>query len=210
MEYLLQNAFLLMEFYEREGIMYVNNGDTDLGNSTYPFTDVLPAPGYKGVPRLCDMFLRTDSQETVSISPAMFDELIFPYYKRLCEKAGLWYYGCCEPVNGFWEKSISKIKNIKKVSISKWCNEEIMGPLLLGSGIVYSRKIDALFFAVYHDLDEAGLEKYIRSTMKHARGCQIEFISREVESVCGNLPKLKTAVDIMRRTAADCLGAGLG
>jgi hypothetical protein len=199
MEYLLQNALTLMRFFEKERIMYVNNGETDLWNSTYPFTDSLPAMDYSGIPRLKDMFLRTDSQETVGVSPQMFNEFCLPYYQKLCAHGGLWYYGCCEPVHPIWETSLSTIPNIKKLSISKWCSEEIMGPYLKNSGIVYSRKIDATLIGVDSRMYPDGLANYIKATMKHAEGCQIEFIARDIISTFGNNGKLKTAVEIMRR-----------
>ncbi|MCL2479361.1 MAG: hypothetical protein FWF22_07660 [Treponema sp.] len=198
MEYLLQNALILMNFWESEGIMSVNNGETDLQNSTYPFTDKLPAPGFSGRPRLIDMYLRTDSQETVGISPEMFAEFCLPYYKRLCAMAGLWYYGCCEPVHPIWEQ-LSAIPNIKKVSISKWCNEEIMGQHLRNSGIIYTRKLDAVFAGLDKEIDAEGLARYVRTTMKKAQGCQIEFIYREIPTTYGNPGKLKTVTDIIRR-----------
>jgi len=198
MEYLLSNAFALMEFYEKEEIMYINNGIVEMGNASCPLTDAIPGQGYTGKPRLIDMFLRTDSQETIGISPAMFDEFFFPYYRRLCEKAGLWYYGCCEPIHAIWENALSNIKNIKKVSISKWCDEETMGNHLSNKPIVYSRKLDALFLGKDSGLDTKGLAEYIKTTMRYAKGCQIEFLAREVYSLHGNLGKLRTAVEIIR------------
>ena len=198
MEYLLNNAFILMDFYEKEQIMSLNNGAAEIGNSSYPLTDLLPAPNYNGVPRMKDMFLRTDSQETLSISPSMFGDFFLPYYKRLCQKAGLWYYGCCEPVHNIWENHISKITNIKKVSISKWCDEEIMGSHLKNKPVVYSRKFDALFLGKDSGFDADGFTEYIKNTMRFAEGCQIEFLSREVPSFYGNIKKLKTAVEIFR------------
>ena len=207
MEYLLQNAFILMRFFENEKIMYLNNGEVEnIWTSSYLFTDKLPAPDYNGTPRLIDMFLRTDSQETVGISPAMFNEFCLPYYRRLCAAGGLWYYGCCEPVHPFWESSLAAIPNIKKVSISKWCNEEIMGHHLRNSGIVYSRKIDASFAGLEGELNTDGLARYMQASMKHAKECQIEFISRDILSTYGNPGKLKTAADIMRREIATALG----
>jgi hypothetical protein len=206
MEYLLQNAVILMRFFEKERVMYVNNGETDLWNSTYSFTDRLPASGYTGVARLKDMFLRTDSQETLGISPGMFREFCLPYYKRLCALGGLWYYGCCEPVHPIWEDLFTAIPNIKKLSISKWCNEEIMGSCLRKSGIVYSRKIDAVFTGLEGEIDAEGLAGYIQATMKHAEGCQIEFIARDIISTYGNPGKLKTAVTIIRKEIAAVLG----
>ena len=206
MEYLLQNAFILMNFFETENIMYVNNGEVDLRNSSYPFTDQLPAPGYGGKPRLKDMFMRTDSQETVGIAPDMFIEFCLPYYRRLCAPGGLWYYGCCEPVHPVWENALSKIPNIKKVSISKWCNEEIMGHHLQNSGIIYSRKIDSTFIGLTGEIDAGGLAEYIRRSMKYAKNCQIEFIAREIISIYGNPGKLKTSTDIMRKEIAAVFG----
>lgn len=201
MEYVLNNAFALMDFFEKERIMYINNDTTDMGNSTYPMTDALPAPGYTGVPRLVDMYLRTDSQETVGVSPAMFNEFFLPYYVRLCQRGGLWYYGCCEPVHDIWESSLSKIANIRKISISKWCDEEIMGSLLANKPMVYSRKLDALFLGGGFELDAKGLKKYIEATMRYAKECQVEFLAREIPSIYGNTAKLRDAVDIIRGVA---------
>ena len=206
MEYLLQNALLLMRFFEDEKIMYLNNGEAEnIWISSYLFTDKLPAPDYNGTPRLKDMFLRTDSQETVGISPAMFNEFCLPYYQRLCALGGLWYYGCCEPVHPIWESSLVTIPNIKKVSISKWCNEEIMGHHLRNSGIVYSRKIDASLVGLEGEINADGLAKYMQTTMKHTKDCQIEFIARDIISTYGNPGKLKTAVNIMRKEIAASL-----
>lgn len=40
-----------------------------------------------------------DFQETVGISLEMFEEFIFPCYKKISESYGLLSYGCCEPVD---------------------------------------------------------------------------------------------------------------
>jgi hypothetical protein len=41
--------------------------------------------------------------------------------------------------------------------------------------------------------------------MKHAGGCQIEFIARDIISTYGNPGKLKTAVSIIRKEIAAAL-----
>lgn len=206
MEYLLGNAFLLMDFFEKEKIMYVNNGEIDLWNSTYPCTDKLPAKDYQGVARMKDMYLRTDSQETVSISPEMFCEFCLPYYQRLCARGGLWYYGCCEPVHPIWDCALSKIPNIKKLSISKWCDERIMGEKLRNTGIVYSKKLDATYLGVGDLCDERGLRKSIKDTMSLAGGNQIEFIARDILTINNRPEKLRQAVRAVREEIADALG----
>ena len=52
---------------------------------------------------------------------------------------------------------------------------------------------------------QAELDKYIKATMKHAQGCQIEFLSREVPSIHGDLGRLKKAVEIMRKAVEEVM-----
>ena len=59
-----------------------------------------------------------DSQESVGISPAMYEEFIFPCYEKISRNFGLFSYGCCEPVDPIWDNCISKLPNLRKVSIS--------------------------------------------------------------------------------------------
>jgi hypothetical protein len=56
-------------------------------------------------------------------------------------------------VHPFWE-DIRLLPHLKKVSISRWCNEKFMGEALRGTGIVYSRKPDPRFLGIDVKLDE--------------------------------------------------------
>ena len=49
-----------------------------------------------------DLWGFTESQETVDVSPEMYEEFIFPYEKPIMERFGLNCYGCCEPLHGRW------------------------------------------------------------------------------------------------------------
>jgi hypothetical protein len=200
MEYLTQNALTQMRYYEAEGLLRVNNGNHDSFGSSYNFTDELPAPDYaQGPYRLKDMWLSSNSQETVGVSPSMFHEFCFPYYYRVCEPAGLLYYGCCEPASPFWEKSLSKLPHLKKISISRWCDERFMGEALSGTPIVYSRKPDPNYLSVDQTLDEEAWAAHIRTTLDATRDCLKEFIIRDVYTLHGNIGNAKAAVDIARR-----------
>lgn len=57
----------------------------------------------------------------------------------VCEKFGLIYYGCCEPVHDRWERIIAAIPHIRAVSISPWCNQVKMAEIA-GQSVVFSRK----------------------------------------------------------------------
>ncbi len=96
---------------ESMGLLLPCNGNNWVAQGSFAFTTCLP--GAKDEPhKLNEVWGFLDSQETVTISPEMFDELIFPYYKKISDLFGLLSYGCCEPVHAFWEKSLSRMKNL--------------------------------------------------------------------------------------------------
>jgi len=111
---------------------------------------------------------------------------------------GLVYYGCCEPAHPFWE-DIRRLPHLKKVSISRWCDERFMGEALRGGDIVFSRKPDPKFLGVDERLDEDGWAADIRKTLEATSDVPVEFIVRDVYTVHGNLEKPGRAVEIARR-----------
>lgn len=198
MAYLRDNALSWMRWMESEDLLRLNNGNQDSFGSSYNFTKRLPRPGYNGVVRLQDIWGCSNSQETVGVSPRMFREFCFPYYRAVCEPMGLIYYGCCEPVHPFWNE-ISRLPHLKKVSISRWCNQQFMGQALRGSETVFSRKPDPNFLSVAEHLEEDAWAAHIRETLEATRGVFVEFIIRDVYTVHGNLGNARRAVEIARR-----------
>ena len=142
-----------------------------------------------------------ESQESVGLSPELFHEFVFPYYRDLAEIFGLVYYGCCEPADPFWEKSLQYLPNLAAVSISRWANQAFMAEALAGRGIVYSRKPDPNLLGVDVKLNETAWAEEIRHTLELTvpRGIPTQFIIRDVITVHGNLQKPKRAVEIMRQ-----------
>ena len=199
MAFLRDNALRMMHWAESEGLLRVNNGNQASFGSSYNFTTQLPAPDYPGGPaRLKDMWGNANSQETVGVSPAMFHEFCYPYYRDVCEPVGLVYYGCCEPAHPFWD-DLSRLPNLKKVSISRWCDEAFMGEALQGTEIVFSRKPDPNFLSVDETLNEEAWAAHIRETLDATPGVFVEFIIRDVYTVHGDLGNARRAVEIARR-----------
>jgi len=199
MSFLRDNCLRVMHWAEAEGLLRPNNGNQQSFGSSYNYTSRLPKPGYGGpAARLCDMWGCANSQETVGISPGMFHEFCFPYYRDACEPLGLLYYGCCEPAHPFWE-DLRQLPHLKKVSISRWCDERFMGEALQGTDIVFSRKPDPNFLGVDVQLDEEAWAAGIRESLQAARGAFVEFIVRDVYTVHGNLNKPRRAVELARR-----------
>jgi hypothetical protein len=199
MAYLRDNAMRVMRWSEREGLLRVNNGNEFSFGSSYNFTNVLPSPEFASpAARMCDMWGCANSQETIGISPEMFHEFCFPYYRDMCEPMGLLYYGCCEPAHPFWS-DIRQLPHLKKISISRWCDQQFMGEALQGTNIVFSRKPDPKFLGVHVKLDEEDWAAHIRDTLDATRGVFLEFIIRDVYTVHGDLSKPHRAVEVARR-----------
>jgi hypothetical protein len=199
MAYLRDNALRRMQWMEAEGLLRLNHSNQDSFGSSYSFTRHLPNPDFDGFNvRLRDLWGCSNSQETVGISPQMFREFCFPYYWEVCEPWGLIYYGCCEPAHPFWSE-ISQLPHLKKVSISRWCDQQFMGEALQGTEIVYSRKPDPNFLSVDVQLDEDAWAAHIRETLQATRGIFVEFIIRDVYTLHNNLENARKAVAIARQ-----------
>lgn len=202
MDFVTEDALRLYRWEEENGHMFLNNGNTLIGSGNWCFTDELPQKDFTGHVRSVDTWIHMNAEEACDISPAMFREFILPYQKRLAKEFGLIYYGCCEPTSKFWDHGINEIENVRKVSISPWCDENIMGERLTGKKIIYSRKPrDYMYIGSQVELDEAAFRQNIRQTIEAAKGCKVEYIFRDVMTIHGNGRKVKRAVEIVREEA---------
>ena len=172
-----------------------------VGQGTWSFNNELP--GYEEWQKrpftTKDVWGFMDSQETVGISPQMYEEFIFPCYKKISEQYGLLSYGCCEPVDPIWDNCISKLENLRKVSISPWCNEEVMGERLQGSKVIFHRKPSPNFLGVNPTLDEEAVRAHIRKSLQAARGCKMEITQRDVYTIHNDIAKARRYVEIIRQ-----------
>ncbi|MCL2433452.1 MAG: hypothetical protein FWD16_02910 [Clostridia bacterium] len=185
-----------LRLLEREGVLLPTAGMEGVAMGTYCFSDELPA---SGPVKTTDLWGHINSQETVSVSPAMFEELVFPCYQKIAEQFGLLTYGCCEAVDPFWEKYIKKLHGLRKVSIAPWCNEAYMGEQLRGTNMIYHRKPSPNFLGVGREMDEDGLRAHIRQTAIAAKGCCLELTQRDVYRINGTHHKVRRFVEILRQ-----------
>ena len=193
----LTNDYLeFFNFLEKESVLTNTTGSQWLGQGTYCFTNELPQS--KEIFTTKDIWIYMDSQETVGVSPEMFDEFIFPYFKKIADKFGLLSYGCCEPVDPFYDKSLSRFNNLKKLSISPWCDEFSIAEKIRDQKIVYLRKPSPNYLGVGQNLDEDAIRKHIDKTLTAAKGCHLEFIQRDVYTVNKSPEKVKRYVDIIK------------
>jgi len=199
---LRDNALRMAQWAEREGILELNNGNQCTCGTCFNFTTQLPLRSVvAGQVKLSDMWSGMDSQETVGVSPELFHEFCFPYYRDLAAMFGRVYWGCCEPVDSLWERSLSRLPNLKAISISRWANQSFMAEALAGRNIVYSRKPNPNLLGLDVTLNEAAWAAEIRETLGVTSGKNIpvEFVVRDVYSMHGNIQKATRAVQIARQ-----------
>lgn len=202
MALLRDNAARAARWAESEGLLELNNGNQCTCGTCMNFTTRLPrAPVQPGRVRLSDMWAGMDSQETVGVSPELFHEFCFPYYRDLAAMFGLVYWGCCEPADPLWETSLSKLPNLAAVSISRWADQRKMAEYLDGRRILFSRKPDPNLLGVSRDFDEAAWTAEINGTLDAVAGRDVNasFVVRDVYSLHGNLAKARRAVDLARQ-----------
>lgn len=120
------------------------------------YTSVLPQ-GH-GPARLKESWYRAMAQPLSSVSPAMFREFELDYQKRLFERCGLVYYGCCEPLDRVLE-DLMKIPNMRKLGVSPWANADYCMEAMDGRFVAACKPNPAL---VAGSLNENAIRREIR------------------------------------------------
>ncbi len=183
---------------EEKGLVHSHARMQHLCQGTYCFTDELQ-DGVQGA-KLSDCWLFMDSQETAGISPAMYRDLVFPAYAKAMSHFGLVSYGCCEASHPIWDDCLSKVKNLRKVSISPWCDEEFMGERLQGTNVTFLRKPPATLLGMdTPELDEDAVLSCFCKTAQAAKGCKLEIAQRDVYMVGGSAEKVRRYVQLARK-----------
>lgn len=201
MAFLRDDLLAWIRWQEAEGLLTLDNDNDYAGSGSYGFSNELPRHEHAVTGRVStrDIWFNMNSQETVGVAPEMYGEFVAPYYYDLAREFGLIYYGCCEPVHGIWDPWLRDLPNLRKLSISPWCNEEAMGEALRGSEVIYCRKPSPNFLAVTGNLDEEAYAQHIRRTVQAAKGCTLEISLRDLCTLGGRPDNLTQAVRIIRR-----------
>lgn len=202
---LADDYLALFKALEAEGSLQTAARMQHLCQGTYCFTNELTDSIENA--KLKDTWLFMDSQETAGVSPQMYRDLVFPAYKKVMDHFGLVSYGCCEATHPIWDNCLSKVDNLRKVSISPWCDEEFMGERLQGTGVTFLRKPPATLLGMpTPTLDEEATLNCFRKTGKAAKGCKIEIIQRDVYQVGHSADKVKRFVQLARKGMEEGMG----
>jgi len=203
MRRLTDDYHAFIDAIEAGGAVIPNNDASHVPMDTYGYTRDLPGAGELDRPvRLSDVWGYSNFQETVGMSVPMFDEFFFTYTKEILDRCGLVSYGCCEPVHALWDQCLSRMKNLRKVSVSAWCDEDALGDMIRGRKIVFQRKPFPNLISVDSVFDEGAFLEHMKHTINAARGCPLEVTFRDVTSVRGEPQRLTRAVELTREAFA--------
>jgi hypothetical protein len=185
MAFLRDSKLHMLDFLEKNNLLADNTGGTYVGSGGFGWTSQLPQPDFNPAHvRTMDMWGFTESQETVGISPEMFEEFIFPYQLPIMERFGLNCYGCCEPLDIRWHV-VQKFPRLRRVSTSPWANRERMAEFL-GNNYVMSLKPSPTPLAM-PTIDEVAIRAEIRKDLYTTRNCNVELIMKDNHTL-GNNP----------------------
>jgi len=172
-----------LNFLEQHNLLSLNNDGTYVGSGGFGYTHELPQNDFEGKVRTCDMWGFCESQETVSISPAMFEEFVFPYQLPILKRFGLNCYGCCEPLNNRWT-ILQKAPHLRRISISPWADLEEMAQKL-GNRYIFSMKPSPTDLAI-PAIDEEYIRNNLRRALHLTQGCVVEIIMKDNHTIGKN------------------------
>lgn len=206
MRFLADDHIAFAKWLEEEELLFLNNEKDYIGSGSRGFTRRLPQPDKKPEDpvRLKDLWVLSESQETVGVGPAQFEEFIFPYQKDVTDHFGLVYYGCCEPVDNRYHV-IRRMENLSRISVSPWADETVMADACRRDGVVYSRKPNPTQVST-EKWDEDAIRADLRKTLETARGCQLEIVMKDVHTLCNQPDRLPRWVQLARETVDEVWG----
>ena len=143
-----------------------------------------------------DVWGRGVAQILGAVSPEMLDEFDLRYQRRLADRCGLLYYGCCEPLDGKIGK-LRQFKNLRRISITPWANVDKAAEEM-GSDFVLSYKSNPAYVAsgtLDTDAAKAETRKVLSACRKNGTPC--EFILKDITTAKGNVGALADWVNLV-------------
>ena len=144
-------------------------------------------------------WFRGMAQNFGDVSPDMHKEFDIDYALPLTERFSYSYYGCCEPLDRKIDM-LRCIKNLRKIGVSPWANEESSAEQIKGD-YVYARKPNPANVAIKTDPEviRRETEATVKACQKH--GCPVEFVLKDISTVSGKPENLivwaKTVSDVL-------------
>ena len=185
-----------LNFLEENKLLTLNSNGEYVGSGGLGYSHEIPEGDITcNDIKTQDLWGFAESQETVSVSPAMFEEFVFRYQVPILEKFGLNCYGCCEPLDKRWDV-VKKAPNLRRISVSAWANVEKMVENLKDE-YIFSYKPAPSELAVC-EIDKEHIRKKISDFLDITKGCVTEIIMKDNHTLGHNPDNVVNWVKIVR------------
>lgn len=180
-ERMVQAWMTQLDQLEQLNLLSLDGNNTRIGSGGYGYVSGLPGVPFDGdAVQAHNMWGCANAQIFASVSPQMHWEFAVEHDLQWLSRFGLTYYGCCEPLDGKAEV-LRRIPNLRKVSVSPWC-DSARAVEQLGGDYVLSRKPNPAVFATTA-YDPAEAERSLREFLDKADGCHTEIIMKDISTV---------------------------
>jgi len=207
MAFLRDDHLRTLDFLEREKLLSLNNNGEFIGTGGYGWSDELPGADYDPAHvKLQNMWGYGESQVTIHVSPAMFNEFVLQYQIPILERFGLNFYGCCETLDDRLDYIKQAVPRLRTVSVSPWSDPEVMARQLRGD-YVYCWKQNPARIAVANpdwDVIRQEIAKVFAITAEY--GCPTEVLMRDVRTLAYSPTHAADWVRIVREEANKVYG----
>ena len=196
--FLMEDRLSFFKWLEKESLLDINSDNQLIGSAPYGYVSELP--GYSQKPastKLKDMWCWAEAQEAQLYGPQMFEEFVLPYVAKICELFGLVFYGCCERLDEKFDSVKRAIPNIRSVAVSPWSNPYKMAEQI-GKDYVFCKKPMPSYISG-PSVNWCGLEKELKDTLEAAKGCNLQFVVRDVYDVNGDIQRLRKWTDLAKK-----------
>ena len=184
-----------INYLEEGNHLTLNNGPHYVDSGGVAYTTELPSPQYDGEHvRLPDLWGFGLAQEMAWVGPDQHEEFVLDYQLPLLKRCGLTSYGCCEPFTHKFDM-VKKIPNLRRVSVSPWCDIEVAAETLKDE-YIYSWKPNPAMLVGRYDPD--AIRSYIRRTLEVTRDCVLEIILKDTITLQHEPERVETWARIAR------------
>ena len=189
MGYMQSARMALLDTYESVGIT---------ANTDQPmiFSDAVN-PCHEGNDTLKDCWCTGNSQEFDQVSPEMFEKFCLEYQKPIFERFGYSCYGCCEDLSKKLDAVLS-ISNLRIIVCSAWTGlEPVLNKVNNDYCIMWRQKASDIVMVD----NISGIKEDIEESLKNLQGQYYQIVLRELETLNGNMDRLKVWAEIAKELA---------
>ncbi len=181
---------------EREGLLTLNNRNHYVDSGGIAYTHDLPGAGFDGHRvQLCDLWCHSAAQAASEIGPHQHEEFILEYELPILRTAGLCAYGCCEPYTRKFDMLKRRIPNLRRVSVSPWCDVQTAADALHDNYLFSWKPNPAMLVGAF---SAERFRDYVRRTLDITRGCCLEIILKDTITLEGKPERLYESIRVTR------------